>query len=373
VASCEGAEGSDMVTSLDTLSAKPPSIGNLVNRARVLGGYQGLAALLDSDPLGVEVVHIVVEHPLEAFDEFRVTDRLGDVVGELAGGVPDAISSGFGEPGLDHHRAGRKTQVVGEVGAPAKGGLDLVQELAGQLAHQFEVQAVGEDDHLGSRVDPECLVEGDHLEAVVLGVSRVLTGTLPVARHLLREVTEEGVGAEGVGQCDGETFTEGIPPQIEQLTLDASQGGIRILSGHTQCGHDHDELVGVGAHGKQREVHSCLHVGGAKELLGELFGHSLIDVPLPGTVEATTCAEVAEHQVRVVLTKECDLLVKPADTLSHGGFSIHARHGTQGVARAHAVDERQGRDFPVHAPTPVPTKRQIELPIHNTQVVARTL
>ena len=91
--------------------------------------------------------------------------------------------------------------IVGYVCAYAECNFCPVLKVGPELICSVEIEAVGEQQSLGLRIDAETLIVIDHLVAPLIGISAVMTHTREKCRIGQLEITQEAVCRDRVGKC----------------------------------------------------------------------------------------------------------------------------------------------------------------------------
>jgi hypothetical protein len=186
-----------------------------------------------------------------------VAEQLAGAVGQLG----DRLVVGVGQLHDDVQRL--QPHVVGEVGADAEAARRPVGEVAIEGERLLEVEAVGEDEPLGARIDAQLLVVGERLLAPDVRIAGIVAQAVEELGEVHVEVGEEGVHADDVGERRAEVAAVLLHPGFEGGALEVAQANAERLEGL-------QVLVRHRADRHQAEVAREQHVGGALEELRHL-------------------------------------------------------------------------------------------------------
>ena len=136
----------------------------------------------------------VEEGPLGDTNRISITDSLAGRIRQLHDGNPVDLAQ------LDDHverlalgAIADSLEVIGEIGADTEAATDLALAVFVEVNGSRNVQTVTEHDGLGGWVDAKLLVVGNNLVHENLGITAVVTHTIPRLRMEEREVTKESL------------------------------------------------------------------------------------------------------------------------------------------------------------------------------------
>ena len=233
-----------------------------------------------------------------------------------------------------------QAHVVGEVGADAEAARRAVGEVAVERERALEVEAVGEDQPLGARVDAQLLVVRERLLAPDERVARVVAQAVEELGEVEVEVGQEGVHADDVGERRAEVAAVLLHPGLER-------GALEVAQAHAERLERLQVLVRHRADRHQAEVAREQHVGRALEELGHLALERRQHLAVPRAREAPAHAEVEELERRRPLR----LLAELAQALDLGRqapATFGERRAGVEAAEVELVDDRQHEDLERH-------------------------
>ena len=129
----------------------------------------------------------------------------------------------------------------------------------------------------------------DDLFPPLVGVAAVVADAGEVVDHGAVEVQEEEVRGDGIGEGGPVVAAILVVPVLHGVVVGIGQGDRVDALVHL------DELMGVGAHGRQVVLHGQVHVRGADALAG-LLREAADDHVLPLPAEAAAAAELGEFE-----------------------------------------------------------------------------
>ena len=225
--------------------------------------------------------------------------------------------------------------IVGAEGTDAEADLCSAFEVVVKLLCAVKVQAIGEQQELGTRIDAVALVVLNDLFAPFIRIAGVMANAVVVVDHRTVEVHKEEVGGDGVGE-GGTVITVILVIPVahrvvvgvgERVTVDA------LIHLH--------KLMRIGADGGEVVLHREIDVGGTGAAL--CFGRKPADNNvLPFAGESAAAAELCKGKGIGAVVQRFDLFVQ----LFFCRFQeriIIVRH-----AEVNFVDDLQEMDLELH-------------------------
>src|SRR5258708_1771556 len=158
-----------------------------------------------------------------------VAHALARRVRELGHGL--AVAARHLDDDLQRHMVGRVAQVIGQVGADAKGQLAAPVEALEQLDGARHRQAVAEDQRLGQRVDAVGAVVGQQPLAPLERVPAVMARAIEELAEVQVEIAQEGRHAVDVRQRNAQVAPVLARPGLEAEDLAVAQARAQRLAG----------------------------------------------------------------------------------------------------------------------------------------------
>ena len=183
----------------------------------------------------------------------------------LLPGVSESLATGWPlqrvifDDDLQRHMVGRVAQVVGQVGADAKGQLAAPVEALEQLDGARHRQAVAEDQRLGQRIDAVGAVVGQQPLAPLERVPAVMARAIEELAEVQVEIAQEGRHAVDIRQRNAQVAPVLARPGLEAEDLAVAQARAQGLAGL-------QVFMGQRAQGPHAQLHGIQHVAGAREL-----------------------------------------------------------------------------------------------------------
>ncbi len=152
-----------------------------------------------------------------------------------------------------------------------------------------QVQAIGEDQLAGFRIDTQALVMRDGLLCPQQRVARVMTQAVEQLGEVQIEIAQESIHGDAVGERDAQCPTIFANPAVQRRNLAVDQPRAELLVRH-------DPLMGHGAHRLHIPRACQMHIAGAGEPAGKIALQSVHHHRLYGKGETTACAEIRQGE-----------------------------------------------------------------------------
>ena len=156
---------------------------------------------------------------------FIFTHALFGRIGDLCHGLAIALRH------LDDHVERFWSAVIHQVGADTETEPHAAIEAAPEFEHARDVETVGEDQKLGSRITLIPAPVLDHLFAPEEGVSGIMTGAVKELAEIHVEVFKEGLHAVDVRKRNPQVAAIFFGPLFEPENLRVAQTGAKRLTG----------------------------------------------------------------------------------------------------------------------------------------------